>query len=45
MRFNSFGKRGEIGIWKAIMIMIIILIVAVLFFIILKDRIGGLLHL
>lgn len=45
MRVKGFGKRGFDWLWNIVMVLIITLAVAILFFIILKDRVGGLLHL
>ena len=45
MSKKRLSKRGTSQIWKTLIIVIVTLIVGILFFVILKDRIGGLLHL
>lgn len=42
---QSLAKRGSSWTWYVLIIVIVTLVVAVMFFVILKDRIGGLVHL
>jgi len=46
MRFKRFGKRGFAEwVWEVIIVLVITIVAAILFFFIFKERIGGLLHL